>query len=516
MHGRRAAIIGLNRLALLGITALYVGVVAAANQYVVDPSGNDMFAGTAGAPWKTLQHAANAVGAGDKVTVHPGNYAGFQLTKSGTAAAPIEFDAQPGVYITLPVSAQRPDGINLEGASYAIIDGFNVNGMPEAGLRTVTAQFVTLRNNRADGNGKWGILTGFVDDLDIESNVMSNSVQQHGIYVSNSGDRPVVKNNVVFGNHDSGIQLNADLSQGGDGIITGAVVSGNVIYNNGTGGGAAFNLDGVQNSRFENNLLYNNHSSGFSLYMIDGAQGSKNNVIVNNTVDEASDGRWAMNIQDGSTGNTLRNNVLMNENPGHGAIDISADSLPGLASDYNAVINRFTTNGGTVISLAQWKTQTNQDAHSISTTAAALFQNPLADDRRLLAGAPAVNAGTAIGAPTTDIDGKPRPAGAAIDIGAYEFTAAAVAGDYNHNGTIDAADYTEWRDALGSTANLFADGNDTHIVDAGDYVAWKTDFGAPPSGAGSGSPVPEPAGLLLALPALLVALSMRRLSGVGR
>src|SRR5450432_2899300 len=286
----RTAFIDLIRLAVLGVAALQTGAAAAASQFVVDPNGNDTFAGTAAAPWKTLQQAANVVGPGDKVTVHTGNYAGFQLTTSGTAATPIEFDAQPGVFITSPVSAQRPDGINLEGASYAIIDGFNVNGMPEAGLRTVTAQFVTLRNNHADANGKWGILTGFVDDLDIESNVMSNSVQQHGIYVSNSGDRPVVKNNIVFGNHDSGIQLNADASQGGDGIITGAVVSGNVIYNNGIGGGSAINLDGVQDSHIENNLLYQNHASGVSLYQGDGAAGSSGNVVVNNTVDVASDG----------------------------------------------------------------------------------------------------------------------------------------------------------------------------------------------------------------------------------
>ena len=358
---------------------------ARAAQFVVDPLGNDSAAGTATAPWKTLQHAANVVGAGDKVTVHAGNYAGFQLTSSGTSAAPIEFDAQPGVFITSPFSAQRPDGINLEGASYAIIDGFNVNGMPEAGLRAVTAQFVTLRNNHADSNGKWGILTGFVDDLDIESNVMSNSVQQHGIYVSNSGDRPVVKNNIVFGNHDSGIQLNADASQGGDGIITGALVSGNVIYNNGIGGGGAFNLDGVQNSRFENNLLYNNHSSGFSLYQIDAAEPSKNNMIVNNTIDEANNGRWAFNIQDGSTGNTLRNNIILSEHPTRGAIDISSDSLSGLNSDYNAVISRFTTDGGdSVKTLAQWQTATGQDAHSLVANAAALFVNPAAGDYHLL------------------------------------------------------------------------------------------------------------------------------------
>jgi hypothetical protein len=318
-----------------------------------------------------------------------------------------------------------------------------------------------------------------------------------------------VKNNIVFGNHDSGIQLNADLSQGGDGIITGAVVSGNVIYNNGAGGGAAFNLDGVQNSRFENNLLYNNHSSGFSLYMIDGAQGSKNNTIVNNTVDEASDGRWAMNIQNGSTGNTLLNNILMNENPGHGAIDISADSLSGFSSDYNAVKSSFTTNGGTVISLAQWKTQTNQDAHSVASTASALFQNPLTDDRRLLANGPAINAGAGIGAPMTDIDGKPRPIGAAVDIGAYEFTAATVAGDYNHNGTIDAADYTVWRDVLGSAANLAADGNDTHIVDPGDYIAWKAHFGMSGGAAAARSFISEPASLIMLVLAAFGAFLIR-------
>ena len=79
---------------------------------------------------------------------------------------------------------------------------------------------------------------------------------QHGIYVSNSGDWPVLRANRVHDNAGAGIQLNADASQGGDGIITGAILEDEVIYNNGSAGGSAINLDGVQYSTIRNNLLF--------------------------------------------------------------------------------------------------------------------------------------------------------------------------------------------------------------------------------------------------------------------
>jgi hypothetical protein len=56
------------------------------------------------------------------------------------------------------------------------------------------------------------------------------------------------------------------VSQGGDGIISGALVEANTIYGNGLGSGSGINCDGVQSSVFRNNLLYNNHASGISLY----------------------------------------------------------------------------------------------------------------------------------------------------------------------------------------------------------------------------------------------------------
>jgi hypothetical protein len=55
--------------------------------------------------------------------------------------------------------------------------------------------------------------------------------------------------------------------------------------------------------------------------------------------------------------------------------------------------------------------------------------------------------------------------------------------DYNGNGSVDAADYTVWRDTYG-TADPRADGNGNGAVDDGDYELWKSHFG-PPVGAAS-------------------------------
>jgi hypothetical protein len=414
------------RLLLLaaGLAAALASSPAAAaplRSLYVDPAGDDAADGSTARPWRTLQKAANAVRAGDLVIVRAGHYAGFHLTTSGTATDPITFEAQTGAIVDTrnPVTQ---DGINLEGASYVVVQGFTVTGVPRAGIRSVTNQHVVIRGNTGDLNGRWGILTGFSDDILIEDNVMSRSQAEHGIYVSNSGDRPVIRRNVVWGNHANGIHMNGDVSQGGDGIISGALVEANTIYDNGLGGGSGINCDGVQNSVFRNNLLYGNHASGISLYQIDGAQGSRDNVVVHNTIVQAADGRWAINIQTGSTGNLVENNILYNEQSFRGSIAISADSLAGFVSDGNVVMDRFSVDGGdTRVGLAAWRSATGQDMHSIVATPAALFVDFAGNDYHLSATSPARDAGLTLAEVTEDLDGAPRPQGGASDIGAYEF-----------------------------------------------------------------------------------------------
>jgi hypothetical protein len=73
--------------------------------------------------------------------------------------------------------------------------------------------------------------------------------------------------------------------------------------------------------------------------------------------------------------------------------------------------------------------------------------------------------------------------------------AASLAGDYNHDGLVDAADYVVWRNSLGDTgAGLVADGNRDNIVDEGDYNIWRAHFGETASSTGSSAYalVPEP------------------------
>ena len=68
-----------------------------------------------------------------------------------------------------------------------------------------------------------------------------------------------------------------------------------------------------------------------------------------------------------------------------------------------------------------------------------------------------------------------------------------LAGDYNRDGEVDAADYAIWRGDFGSTADLAADGNRSGVVDAADYVVWRDNLtGGTGSALALARTVPEP------------------------
>lgn len=75
----------------------------------------------------------------------------------------------------------------------------------------------------------------------------------------------------------------------------------------------------------------------------------------------------------------------------------------------------------------------------------------------------------------------------------------AIPGDYNSDGSVDAADYTVWRDAVDrGSVNLAADGNRDGQVNDADYLVWRDNFGRQAGTSTSATTaIPEPATLVL-------------------
>ena len=69
-----------------------------------------------------------------------------------------------------------------------------------------------------------------------------------------------------------------------------------------------------------------------------------------------------------------------------------------------------------------------------------------------------------------------------------------LAGDYNGDGAVSAADFTVWRNALGQSVSALtsADGNGDGQVTILDYDLWRTNFGNQVASMASATPVPEP------------------------
>jgi len=87
-------------------------------------------------------------------------------------------------------------------------------------------------------------------------------------------------------------------------------------------------------------------------------------------------------------------------------------------------------------------------------------------------------------------------------------------GDYDRNGAVQLPDYHLWKNALGSTTELAADGNRNGVVDAADYTLWRDN--AATEGMASefeAYAVPEPAALLLIFGSLMLSVPRGWLSG---
>jgi parallel beta-helix repeat protein len=305
--------------------------------YVSSEIGSDNSAGTsATSPLATLQAAANLVKPGDTVEVMNGTYTNFgndvlTITTSGTASAPITFEAMAGQTPVIDSSGAW-QGIEIN-ASYITINGFTVVG--NAANYTLAQAMAGYSPGDPTFNGN-GIAVGNNDDtphshIIIENNTVYNEGAA-GIVTQSADYIQILNNNVHDNAHwsvygASGISIyqsvNSDTNAGVHDIVSGNIVYGNNQQVPTVGGNTITDGEGIildTNSGFvgvievQNNTVYDNGSSGIESFQTNNAVITGNTVYGNDTenVQAVSNAQIFINQ---SSNNTVTNNTTNGQAP---------------------------------------------------------------------------------------------------------------------------------------------------------------------------------------------------------
>lgn len=319
-------------------------------------------------PTRTLKQIRDAIARarpGATILVDRGTYLGFDI--AGKNGLTIRAPGRDAVVTPTTDRDDNRDTILVTGSSRVVLDGLRSFRANRAAIRIDHSNRVRILNGVYGDNRTWGIFTDFSDDVDVEYCDVYGSKEQHGIYFSNSGDRPVAMFNRIHANAANGIHLNGDASEGGDGIISGATLSNNRIWANGRLGGGGIDMDGVQGSVISRNVIWQAHGAGITAYRTDAAAGPKDDTIERNVVDVARDGKYAIEISQAAGRVSVVRNTIANRNPAHGAISFDAPaSAARTVSDGNTFAGAVffsTDDWASRFGLARWRAQ-GHDRHS--------------------------------------------------------------------------------------------------------------------------------------------------------
>jgi hypothetical protein len=198
---------------------------------VVATTGNDANAGTAAAPYRSIQKAIDTAAAGDVITVHGGTYAlstNIQITKSGTAAKPITLtaaanervvidgEALPASHTAVGGSIARPDrgAIHME-ASYWRLVGLELTRGPygiycDGCNNNVFDRLVTVNNYESGFQLQGASSNNQILNLDSSLNhdPRKNGESADGLAIKEgTGTGNVVRGARLWNNVDDGLDL---------------------------------------------------------------------------------------------------------------------------------------------------------------------------------------------------------------------------------------------------------------------------------------------------------------------
>jgi parallel beta-helix repeat protein len=269
--------------------------------------------------------------AGDSVYFEKGIYPAFIINDlHGTIEKPITFNGSFSIdKANISLNPKKiNDFIEIKKSSHITLTGFNIQNAPRAGIRVNNSHYIKVENNKLTNNGVWGIFTNHANHFIASNNTILGPAQQHGIYHSNSGDHVQITSNFIQNFNGCGIHMNGDLSMGGayqvkgDGIISDVKISNNYLSGNGSSGGSAINLDGIENGDINNNIIVNNKAAGLSIFQGDGAAGSSKINVTDNLIIMAKRSRWAVNIKNAGGENSFTNNIIISQDSFKGIYDV--------------------------------------------------------------------------------------------------------------------------------------------------------------------------------------------------
>lgn len=408
MHTRTPHLL-ITALLMTGVMGSTV-VAEAATYYVSAGSGNDSNPGSQTQPWQTLKKASLTVVAGDTVMVGPGRYTdstatterAFNPTNSGTASAPITFQADPPLAAVLVAPSISVAAWSVDYKSYIVLDGFKAEGM--VGFRH--SDHITIQNceviygsiQGTDISLNWGIIVhgtdsivrnNYVHDMRNSGNSLQNST---GIEVIKS-TRNLIENNDVDGG--GGTVYSAYGQKGGD--ITFTTWRRNIARNAKSGflgmGSTDSTLFSTDNAYYEN-VIYNMSVAAFDLDHNNQRYNIYNNTAYN--VKMFLNGGYLGDDRVGNTQIQSWNNLIVTGSYGYyrGPSSFSWAYLLSY-SDYNlfsAIPKVGAWNwGSSGYALPAWQTATGFDNHSLTDNP--LFTDVAGYDFHLNASSPAKGRG---------------------------------------------------------------------------------------------------------------------------
>jgi hypothetical protein len=499
---------------LVLLTAITSAADAANTYYVAQTGGSDSNNGAIGTPFATFSKAISTAVAGDTIYARGGTYnlsSTISISKTGTAANPFNLLAHPGETPILDFSAQSISdsnrGISLSSsADYWHIKGIAIqhagdNGFNTSGHHGIFEQIVTCFNR--DSGFQFGSAASYNLSLNCDSygnyDPENRGENADGFAVKSAtiGPGNIFMGNRSFDNSDDGCDMFGSRANG-------VLIIDSWSFDNGydPGGSGTFNGDGngiklghdSGSHILANDLAISNPANGIDIngngYIYDASgnptvpNGSL--VLIYNSTSFKNGGRNFM--FDENLPHTLRNNISL-----LGAV--SDTFMPQVVNDHNTWNgSAFAVSATDFASVDLGDAAPQQTAQVLRATRQADGSLPdLGSFLKLVSGSNLKDAGLPITFTFGGVTYNLPYNGAAPDLGAFESVVPQLAGDYNGDDVVDAADYTVWRDTLGSTSDLRANGDNTGagagVIDQADYTAWLNNFGmtSPGSGAGAGS-----------------------------